>query len=90
MHVHLTIRRKQRLSAAFARGAARWLCLAASPTFALMALATAVSGGREMSCMMGQSPLAGMVPMYLLMSAFHLAPWLRLISAGFKPTGITP
>jgi hypothetical protein len=30
-----------------------------------------------------------MVPMYLLMSAFHLAPWLRLISAGFKPAGIT-
>jgi hypothetical protein len=26
------------------------------------------------------SALTGMVPMYLLMSAFHLAPWLRLIS----------
>ena len=25
-------------------------------------------------------PLGGMVPMYLLMSAFHLAPWLRLIA----------
>jgi hypothetical protein len=24
--------------------------------------------------------LAGMVPMYLLMSAFHLAPWLKLFS----------
>jgi hypothetical protein len=23
-------------------------------------------------------PLSGMVPMYLLMSAFHLAPWLSL------------
>ena len=90
MHMHLTVSRKQWLSAAFVRGAARWLCLTASPTFALMALATAVSGGREMSCMMGQSPLAGMVPMYLLMSAFHLAPWLRLISASFKPAGITP
>jgi hypothetical protein len=27
------------------------------------------------------SPLSGMVPMYLLMSAFHSAPWLTLISA---------
>jgi hypothetical protein len=35
--------------------------------------------------MMGQSPLAGMVPMYLLMSAFHLAPWLRLVSGGSRP-----
>jgi hypothetical protein len=25
------------------------------------------------------SPLNGMVPMYLLMSAFHSAPWLKLI-----------
>ena len=25
------------------------------------------------------SPLGGMVPMYLLMSAFHSAPWLKLI-----------
>ena len=23
-----------------------------------------------------------MIPMYLLMSAFHLAPWLKLIAAG--------
>jgi hypothetical protein len=30
--------------------------------------------------MAGASPLGGMVPMYLLMSAFHLAPWLKLIS----------
>jgi hypothetical protein len=27
------------------------------------------------------SPLGGMVPMYLLMSAFHLAPWLKLVSS---------
>ena len=26
------------------------------------------------------SPLTGMIPMYLLMSAFHTAPWLRLLS----------
>ena len=27
------------------------------------------------------SALSGMVPMYLLMSAFHLAPWLKLTSS---------
>jgi hypothetical protein len=28
----------------------------------------------------GGSPLSSMVPMYALMSAFHLGPWLRLFS----------
>ena len=66
------------------RGAADWLSLAAAPTFAFMALLTAVPGGGplDMLCaaMPGASPFSGMVPMYLLMSAFHLAPWLRLIA----------
>ncbi|MDN5929205.1 MAG: hypothetical protein L0I29_19245 [Hyphomicrobiales bacterium] len=84
--MHRTASRKQWLGAAFARGAARWLCLAASPTFALMALVTAVSGGSGMGCMV-PSPVAGMVPMYLLMGAFHLAPWLRLVSGGSRPVG---
>ena len=69
---------------AAALGAADWLCLAAAPTFAIMALLTGVLGGSapDMPCMVAQdaSPLGGMVPMYLLMSAFHSAPWLRLIS----------
>ncbi len=69
---------------AAALGAADWLCLAAAPTFAIMALLTGVLGGGppDMLCSAGQgaSPLSGMVPMYLLMSAFHLAPWLKLIS----------
>lgn len=64
--------------------AADWLCLAAAPTFALMALLTGIlSGGpADMICAAahGGSPLGGMVPMYWLMSAFHAAPWLRLIS----------
>lgn len=62
--------------------AAGWLGLAAAPTFALMALLTAlpIGGPVEMLCMSGHgSPLGGMVPMYLLMSAFHAAPWLRLL-----------
>jgi hypothetical protein len=61
---------------------ADWLSLAAAPTFAMMALLTTLSGtsAPDMLCAaMHASPLSGMVPMYLLMSAFHLAPWLRLI-----------
>jgi hypothetical protein len=64
--------------------AADWISLAAAPTFALMALAAVVLGGGrpDMLCSAAQeaSPLSGMVPMYLLMSAFHSAPWLKLIS----------
>lgn len=63
-------------------GAADWLCLAAAPTFAIMALLTAAYDGQDMTCMSGPgaSMLSGMVPMYLLMAAFHLAPWLRLVA----------
>jgi hypothetical protein len=61
------------------------LSLAATPTFAIMALLTAVHGGSmpDMLCSAARdgSLLTGMVPMYLLMSAFHLAPWLRLLSS---------
>jgi hypothetical protein len=58
-----------------------WLGLAASPTFALMALATRFGDAPELLCsaVNGSSPLGGMVPMYLLMSAFHAAPWLKLM-----------
>jgi hypothetical protein len=67
---------------ATALGAADWLCLAAAPTFAIMALLTAVLGGGPLDMLCSDaSPLSGMVPMYLLMSAFHSAPWLRLISS---------
>jgi hypothetical protein len=70
---------------AAALGAADWLCLAAAPTFAIMALLTGVLGGdaADLLCSATQdaSPLSGMVPMYLLMSAFHSAPWLKLISS---------
>ncbi|KGJ67049.1 hypothetical protein BJA5080_03669 [Bradyrhizobium diazoefficiens SEMIA 5080] len=66
-----------------ARRLARWLALAATPTFAVMAMLTAALGGgpADMLCGAGQgSLLGGMVPMYLLMSAFHAAAWLRLIA----------
>ncbi|MBZ9995921.1 hypothetical protein [Mesorhizobium sp. BH1-1-4] len=62
-------------------GIADWLCLAAAPTFALMALLShGLGGDAAMQCMGAPSPIAGMPAMYLLMSAFHLAPWLRVIS----------
>jgi hypothetical protein len=62
------------------------LSLAAAPTFAIMAILTQIwDGGMPgMLCPAAPttSPLTGMVPMYVLMSAFHSAPWLRLISSG--------
>jgi hypothetical protein len=67
-----------------ALGAAGWLGLAAAPTFAIMALLTGLGGGPpDMLCAAPHeaSPLSGMVPMYLLMSGFHSAPWLKLISS---------
>jgi len=66
-----------------APGSARWLGLAAAPTFAILALWTGLFGGQpDMLCtgMHGVSPLNGMALMYALMSAFHAAPWLTLIS----------
>jgi hypothetical protein len=69
--------------AAAALGIAKWLCLAATPTFAIMALMTGVlgAGPMDMLCSAGHgSALTGMVPMYMLMSAFHSAPWLKRIS----------
>ena len=59
---------------------ANGLYLAAAPTFAIMALLTCVLGDASPLCGVA-SPLSGMVPMYLLMSAFHLPPWLKLIAS---------
>lgn len=74
---------------AIARNAADWLHLAAAPTFAIMALlAGAVGGPADALCSSGASPLAGMTPMYWLMSAFHLAPWLRLLAGRGSSAGL--
>ncbi len=80
------MRREERLKAS----AERLLSLAAAPTFAAMALLTAIpnDGAAAMLCSAAHnsSPLTGMEAMYLLMSAFHLTPWLRLLSR--RPGGV--
>jgi hypothetical protein len=66
------------------RVAADWLGLAAAPVFAMMALMTVCLGdGMEPLCSATPfgSLVSGMVPMYLMMSAVHSAPWLRLIAS---------
>jgi hypothetical protein len=59
---------------------AKWLRMAASPVFTIMALLTSLDASpMDSMCSHGHASLSGMVPMYLLMSAFHSAPWLNLL-----------
>jgi hypothetical protein len=69
--------------AAAAVGLANWLHLAATPTFAIMAALTGLDGSpMDKLCSAAPGvPLSGMSLMYLLMSAFHLGPWLKLITS---------
>jgi hypothetical protein len=62
------------------RDAANWLGLAASPTFALMAWVS-TNDAQSMLCVSepGPLPIGGMTLMYLMMSFFHLSPWIRLV-----------
>jgi hypothetical protein len=73
--------------------AARLLCLAATPTFAIMALLAGVHAGGHPGALCGAaqdaSPLNGMVTMYLLMGIFHSAPWLGLMTSGRSTTSRT-
>jgi hypothetical protein len=57
---------------------ADWLCLAAAPVFAVMALLSAITGGADMICSSQSAlPVDSMTMMYLIMAIFHLPSWLR-------------
>lgn len=73
------------LSTAGTSGAAGWLTLAATPGFAFMAGITSTDMNALCLSDPGMLPMNGMTTMYLLMSLFHLPPWLRLLS-GCKGT----
>jgi hypothetical protein len=64
-----------------AGGATGWLAFAASPTFTLMAWFAAHDAPPIALCSSGPGilPIHGMTAMYLLMSLFHLSPWLKLV-----------
>ena len=78
-----TIAKKRNARAWRPRDAAGWLGLAASPTFALMAWLSATDAAPITLCTHapGLLPLHGMAGMYLLMSLFHVSPWLNLASS---------
>lgn len=70
-------------SRAVGLGVANWPGLAAAPGFALMALLTGIPADEVPNgfCSVSHqgSLLEGMTLMYVLMSVFHLGPWLRLV-----------
>jgi hypothetical protein len=68
--------------AGVARIVGDWLGLMAAPAFAMMALITVcLGGGMEPLCSAEGSLMSGMAPMYLMMSALHVGPWLRLTTS---------
>jgi hypothetical protein len=85
----LTAAIKRNTGAWRARGAAGWIGLAASPTFALMAWIAASDAPRNAICSSASDmlPIGGMAWMYLLMSLFHVSPWLKLASG--RPRQLT-
>jgi len=62
---------------------AGWLGLAAAPTFALIAWISAGGSPGMTMCSAASAfmPINDMALMYLLMSLFHISPWLKLLSA---------
>ena len=77
------VTRRDETGVVTASAAAKWLSFAAAPTFTIMALLTVIldNGLPNAFCTAaGSFWPGGMAPMYFLMAAFHLVPWLRLIS----------
>lgn len=70
--------------------AAGWLTLAASPSFALMAWITAAGAPPDSICSAAPQilPIDPMAWMYVLMSIFHVVPWLKLVSR--RPATVQP
>ncbi|WP_306460450.1 hypothetical protein [Brucella cytisi] len=72
--------------------ASGWIGLAATPTFALMAWISA-SGSHGMTMCSDASTFAAvnsMAVMYVLMSLFHLSPWMKLFAARFQLPNTKP
>jgi hypothetical protein len=67
------------------------LGLAASPSFALMAVASASNAPAHLLCSSPSGPLSfgSMAAMYLVMSLFHLSPWLKLFPGGSETAALT-
>ena len=63
--------------------AAGWLGLAVAPTCALMAWISAVGSPAMTMCQTASAfaPVNDMALMYVLMSLFHLSPWMKLLSS---------
>lgn len=61
---------------------AGWLGMGATPTFVVMAWMSAASPAGMAMCSTATPglPINDMALMYLLMSFFHLGPWLKLLS----------
>ena len=78
-----TIETREERTSSAAVSAVDWLHLAATPTFATMALFTGVFGTGPQDALCASihhgSAVGGMTSMYTLMSAFHSVPWLKLI-----------
>jgi hypothetical protein len=77
----LTAAKKWKAGAWRPRDTTGCIGLAASPTFAIMAWIAATDAPRMALCasVSGILPMDGMAWMYLLMSLFHLSPWLKLV-----------
>ena len=69
-----------------------WLTLAASPSFAVMAVVSAAQGASPdaMLCgaLQGASPMTGMTAMYVMMGVFHAGPWFGLVGSRFRHRGV--
>ena len=81
-------------TAVWPRGAGAWIGLAASPSFAMMALIEALHAPTLSICSgtAAMLPWNGMAQMYLLMALFHVSPWIGRVTTVLdrlaRPEGI--